>query len=324
MPELSQDRRRLLVAGVVAVVALALGGRVLLRPHTASVPPPIRVARSASGTKTARLYVDVVGAVRRPGLYRLPSDARVADAVQRAGGPVRKADLELINLAALVADGEQVVVPRRGAAAGATSGGGSAPSSGPVHLNSATLCQAWVPARPKRSSTTGRGTAASVRSTSSTPSRALALHGWPTCVRWWRLEAAPAARVRPLRRARARKRRACRRGRVHHAGRCGARRPAAPGDHTGVSRARGGVGVVVGERPARPARPHRPCAARGRGRARARGRHGAGPPRPLRNASTGARHALSRAPAPRARAARARARPRSSAGRRAECSRGRE
>jgi len=141
MPELSQDRRRLLVAGVVAVVALALGGRVLLRPHTASVPPPIRVARSASGTKTARLYVDVVGAVRRPGLYRLPSDARVADAVQRAGGPVRKADLELINLAALVADGEQVVVPRRGAAAGATSGGGSAPSSGPVHLNSATLEQ---------------------------------------------------------------------------------------------------------------------------------------------------------------------------------------
>src|SRR5262245_30948060 len=135
MPELSQDRRRLLVAGVVAVVALALGGRVLLRPHTASVPPPIRVARSAPPAKAARLYVDVVGAVRRPGLYRLPSGARVADAVQRAGGPVRKADLELINLAALVADGEQVVVPRRGAAAGATSGGG------PVHLTSATLEQ---------------------------------------------------------------------------------------------------------------------------------------------------------------------------------------
>jgi competence protein ComEA len=141
--ELFQDRRRVLVAAVVFVVALALAGRTLLRPGHASVPPPIRPTRAAAPTKpTGLAYVDVVGAVRRPGLYRVPPGARVADAVARAGGPTRRADLQLVNLAARVADGEQVVVPRRGAGgvSAAASAPGTAPT-GPVHLNSATLEQ---------------------------------------------------------------------------------------------------------------------------------------------------------------------------------------
>jgi competence protein ComEA len=86
--------------------------------------------------------VDVVGAVRRPGLYRLAHGARVADAVARAGGPTRKAQLELVNLAAPVADGEQVVVPRRGAGAAIAGPAGVAgATAGPVHLNTATLEQ---------------------------------------------------------------------------------------------------------------------------------------------------------------------------------------
>ena len=92
--------------------------------------------------------MDVVGAVRRPGLYRLMQGDRVADAVARAGGATRKADLALVNLAALVSDGEQVVVPRRGAAvaaAGVPPGGAASGASGiptgPVHLNSATIEQ---------------------------------------------------------------------------------------------------------------------------------------------------------------------------------------
>ncbi|TML27724.1 MAG: ComEA family DNA-binding protein [Actinobacteria bacterium] len=141
MAELLQNRRRLLVAEVVAVLALALAGRVLLRPSRASVPPPIHVAKSAAQPKTTQLYVDVVGAVHRPGLYRVGAGARVADAVARAGGPTRKAELELLNLAALVADGEQIVVPRRGGAGAAAVAGASSASSGPVHLNSATLDQ---------------------------------------------------------------------------------------------------------------------------------------------------------------------------------------
>ena len=143
MPNLLLSRRRVAVALVVLVPVLVLAGRYLLRPAAATsvAPPP----PAAVETAPARLVVDVVGAVRRPGLYRLEQGARIADAVARAGGATRKADLALINLAAPLADGEQVVVPQRGATA-APGGSGSAPAggagpSGPVHLSTATLEQ---------------------------------------------------------------------------------------------------------------------------------------------------------------------------------------
>ena len=120
---------------------LALAGRGFLRQSHASVPPPVHVARASAPAKSTRVYVDVVGAVRRPGLYRLADGARVADAVARAGGPGPKAQLELVNLAARVADGEQVVVPARGAGAAVAPGGVGTAPAGPVHLNSATLEQ---------------------------------------------------------------------------------------------------------------------------------------------------------------------------------------
>jgi competence protein ComEA len=81
--------------------------------------------------------VDVVGAVRRAGVYRLPQGSRIADAVARAGGATRKADLALVNLAAPLADGTQIVVPLRAAATHAAAGD-PASSVGPVHLNTAT------------------------------------------------------------------------------------------------------------------------------------------------------------------------------------------
>ena len=67
-----------------------------------------------TGLPSSRVVVDVVGAVRRPGLYRLAQGSRIADALARAGGATRKADLAQVNLAAPLADGEQVVVPRAG------------------------------------------------------------------------------------------------------------------------------------------------------------------------------------------------------------------
>ena len=75
-------------------------------------PPP-----ATPRCQHALLVVDVVGAVRRAGLYRLPQGSRIADAVARAGGATRKADLALVNLAAPLADGTQIVVPARAPAA---------------------------------------------------------------------------------------------------------------------------------------------------------------------------------------------------------------
>jgi competence protein ComEA len=136
VPELQLTRRQIVVGTVALLVLSFIGSKLLLRPKAAA-SPPIPTAASTQPRPAARLYVDVVGAVRRPGLYRLVPGARVADALARAGGPTRKAQVELVNLAAPVADGEQVVVPRRGAAGAIVSGADGA-TSGPVHLNTAT------------------------------------------------------------------------------------------------------------------------------------------------------------------------------------------
>ena len=119
-----------------------LGSRLLLRNDAPAAPPIPTAAGTTTASAGGVLVVDVVGAVRRPGLYRLPSGSRVADALARAGGATAKAQVDLVNLAAPIADGEQIVVPRKGQATAA--GGGSPPASataGPVHLNTSTLEQ---------------------------------------------------------------------------------------------------------------------------------------------------------------------------------------
>jgi competence protein ComEA len=147
VPELPFElsRRRILVAAGCLALLLFLGSKLLAGPQPSaglapSAAPPMETASAAPTV----VVVDVVGAVRRPGLYRLTQGARIADAVGRAGGATPKADLALINLAAPLADGEQVVVPRRGTgalAAPAGTGSAGAPAGGPVHLSTATLEQ---------------------------------------------------------------------------------------------------------------------------------------------------------------------------------------
>jgi competence protein ComEA len=149
MPEFLLQRRRLLMAAAGSLALILLAGRFLLGAGTTTVaplPPPPSEGAGVAGLPTARVVVDVVGAVRRPGLYRLEQGSRIADAVARAGGATGKAELSMVNLAAPLADGEQVVVPKRGAAGAAAGGGAGAgpvagPSTGPVHLSTATLDQ---------------------------------------------------------------------------------------------------------------------------------------------------------------------------------------
>jgi competence protein ComEA len=145
VPDLPFTRRQLLVGGVAALVLVALAARLLSGSSQGAAAPPIPTATSADAAAVpaagGRLVVDVVGAVRRPGLYRLPHGARIADAVARAGGTTPKAQLELVNLAAPLADGEQVVVPRRGPSAAGGGGGAGGTPAGPLHLSTATLEQ---------------------------------------------------------------------------------------------------------------------------------------------------------------------------------------
>lgn len=146
MPDVS---RTMLAAYAVAagIVLLAVGRWVGLRERPAEAPvarptATVPVVRAPSGA--GRLVVHVAGAVRRPGVYRLGSGARVRDAVERAGGPSRGADPAGVNLAAKLADGQQVIVPRAvrplTGAAGAVAGPGGA-AAGPVSLNAATAEQ---------------------------------------------------------------------------------------------------------------------------------------------------------------------------------------
>jgi competence protein ComEA len=146
VPELPFElsRRHILLAAGCLALLLFVGSKLLAKPETSAGLAPPAVAPTETAPAPTMLVVDVVGAVRRPGLYRLAQGARIADAVSRAGGATSKADLELINLAAPLADGEQVVVPRRGTAALAAPAGPAGargPSGGPVHLSTATLEQ---------------------------------------------------------------------------------------------------------------------------------------------------------------------------------------
>jgi competence protein ComEA len=145
------SRTTLLVLGCVLLVGLALAGNRLAKTGTASAPDvasQLDSAQIASGqvgsgspaesgapvaAASSKLVVHVVGAVRRPGLYSLQDGQRVADAVARAGGATRKADLAAINLAAPVVDGTQVLVPSRisGAGPGAPATPGSAGAVAP-------------------------------------------------------------------------------------------------------------------------------------------------------------------------------------------------
>jgi competence protein ComEA len=103
-------------------------------------PPEAPAAASVESAPAPGAVVHVAGAVRRPGVYRVPEGARVQAAVRKAGGPTADADLTLLNLAAPLQDGQQVIVPAR-VAPGAVGAGPTAVSTGPVSLSSATAEQ---------------------------------------------------------------------------------------------------------------------------------------------------------------------------------------
>lgn len=160
------ERPGAIAGAVVGVVVLTLVGLFVLRAPSAAAPPTelslpradgVGVAGGGGGgasagptTTIAGVVVHVAGAVVKPGLVRLPAGARVADAVDAAGGLRPDADLDRLNLAALLADGQRVWVPVVGQDAppevgpgGGPGGAGAAGNGAPaiVDLNTATATE---------------------------------------------------------------------------------------------------------------------------------------------------------------------------------------
>ncbi|MEK6327181.1 MAG: ComEA family DNA-binding protein [Actinomycetota bacterium] len=159
----SLSRSQLLVYGAVAVTLLLVGARwIRSAEEPGSLAGGVSVS-PASGSSTSSggafsvdpqgggdVVVHVAGAVKEPDVYRLPAGSRVSDAVERAGGATARAEVEGLNLAAPLTDGQQIIMPARtvgpgGVAAGAGPAGVAAGSGGagttdaPIGLGTATV-----------------------------------------------------------------------------------------------------------------------------------------------------------------------------------------
>jgi competence protein ComEA len=150
----SLSRSQLVVYGAVGVALLLLGARWIRSADSRETPAGGVSYSSGEGSSGSGSFavdgeggkdvvVHVAGAVGSPGVYRLPAGSRVNDAVQRADGATARGDVDGINLAARLTDGQQVVVPAKvgtGAAAAAGVAGVADPDA-PIGLGSATAEQ---------------------------------------------------------------------------------------------------------------------------------------------------------------------------------------
>jgi competence protein ComEA len=146
VPELS--RSQVVVYGAIAVALLLVGARAIRAEGGEAESFAVAAQGEPSGGggftvsgQGSDLVVDVTGAVERPGVYRLPAGARVEDALRRAGGVTAKAELEAINRAARLADGQQVVVPERVPGGAGVAAAGAGTEDGPISLGTATVDQ---------------------------------------------------------------------------------------------------------------------------------------------------------------------------------------
>ena len=137
-------RLQLAIYAALGIVLVLLGVRAMHGvADEGSAPGGVSVATAPVGAGDGfaaggtDVVIHVAGAVREPGVYRLPAGSRVTDAVERAGGAAPGASVDAINLAARLADGQQVVVPER-VPQGSTAATSADPAAdGPISLGSA-------------------------------------------------------------------------------------------------------------------------------------------------------------------------------------------
>ncbi len=131
------------LAGAALAVAVFAGSFRTTAPPEISLPQATAAApgdEPAQRVVATEVVVHVAGAVVRPGVYRLRGSDRVADAIDEAGGPTPEADVHELNLAASLADGDRVYVPRVGEALPVATGGDGSPAT-PININRATAAE---------------------------------------------------------------------------------------------------------------------------------------------------------------------------------------
>lgn len=146
--------RRMVIVSLMIIVLIVLCVFGFLRTRGTSQPEAAQI--TAEQTEDARVQVHVAGAVKKPGVVTLDGQARVVDALDAAGGTKKNADLTQVNLARVVKDGEQIVVPEIADDAGTnapqtaqgTAGGGTGTAAGPaagagqkININSASAAE---------------------------------------------------------------------------------------------------------------------------------------------------------------------------------------
>ncbi len=146
--------RRMVIVSLMIIVLIVLCVFGFLRTRGTSQPEAAQI--TAQPTEKASVQVHVAGAVKKPGVVTLDGQARVVDALDAAGGTKKNADLTQVNLARVVKDGEQIVVPEIADDAGANAqqaapgaaGGGTGTAAGPaagagqkININSASAAE---------------------------------------------------------------------------------------------------------------------------------------------------------------------------------------
>lgn len=143
------DPRLFKVAVGISGASLLAGGVLWLqgKPTEVAVTEPVVVTESA--TTATVVVVHVVGEVKEPGVYDLPANSRVTDAIEAAGGATKDADLTSINLARVLFDGEQIfisninsaVTPSTSSSSSSSSGSSSSNPAGRININMANAAQ---------------------------------------------------------------------------------------------------------------------------------------------------------------------------------------
>lgn len=141
------SRSELLLVVLLGIAIVGTGAVVVLRSSDPPAQPVERVVTrpeaSPSPSPAKQVVVHVSGQVNKPGVYELPDGSRVQDAVTAAGGALAESDANALNLAAVVADGQKVTVPKPGEAVAVDPGSPAEAGvpAGKVNLNLATPAQ---------------------------------------------------------------------------------------------------------------------------------------------------------------------------------------